>query len=181
MSMKTAAVAVVVVALAAAGAATAAAVTQKGSGALAASRSNGSLVTLHRTKLGRILATSSGMTLYLFQADRHGRSACYGKCATFWPPLVVKGKARAGSGVKGKLLGVTKRKDGKRQVTYAGHPLYRFKLDKKPGQTAGQAQDFFGGKWFGVSGAGKAIEKAATPPPPTTTAPPATTTGPYGY
>jgi hypothetical protein len=66
----------------------------------------------------------------------------------------------AGAGVKAKLLGTTKRKNGKRQVTYNGHPMYLFKLDKGAGQIAGQRQNFFGGKWFAVSAGGSANKKA---------------------
>jgi predicted lipoprotein with Yx(FWY)xxD motif len=152
------------VALAAAGVAAAAAVTHQSS---RTARSTAGRVTLHKTKIGKVLATSSGRSLYLFLADHKGKSACYGQCAVFWPPLMKKGKVRAGAGVKPKLLGTTKRKNGKLQVTYKGHPLYLFKLDKGAGQLKGQGQDFFGGKWWALSAAGKANKKS--PPAPTTT------------
>src|SRR5437763_6391558 len=154
MPKRIVAAAVVAIALAAAGAAAAAVVTHQ------SSVSTGT-VNLRQTKLGKVLAAKTGKTLYLFMADHNGRSACYGKCATFWPPLIVTGKPTAGTGVKAKLLGVTMRKDGKHQVTYRGHPLYFFKLDKSAGQVNGQGQDFFGGKWFVLSSAGTAIKKAA--------------------
>jgi predicted lipoprotein with Yx(FWY)xxD motif len=154
---------VATLALAAAGAATAAAITSRSSGT----------VTLHQTKLGKVLATRAGMSLYLFKVDKHGKSACYGSCATYWPPLLKKGALTAGTGLKARLLGTTKRKNGTLQVTYAGHPLYRFKLDKKVGQVAGQGQDFFGGKWYVLSSAGTAVTKA-----PTTTTTNTTTTAP---
>jgi predicted lipoprotein with Yx(FWY)xxD motif len=163
-------------ALVAAGVATAAAVTHQSSGSVAASGSNGTVI-LRPTNLGKVLATKSGMTLYLFMADRQGRSNCYGQCATFWPPLLKKGKVSVGAGLKAKLLAVTKRKNGTRQLTYNGHPLYRFKLDKGAGQTKGEGQDFFGGKWYVLSAAGKAVKTA--PPAGTTTN--TTTTNPYGY
>src|SRR5690349_20944925 len=83
--------------------------------------------------LGRLLVTSNGRTLYLFLKDRGGKSACYGSCATYWPPLVTTSKAVAGTGTKSSLLGTTRRKDGKLQVTYDHHPLYLFKLDSKAG------------------------------------------------
>jgi predicted lipoprotein with Yx(FWY)xxD motif len=152
-------------ALAAAGVATAAAVTHQ-SHSFAASSASAGRVTLHKTTLGKVLATSSGRTLYLFMKDKHGRSACYGQCVGYWPPLMKKGTVRAGTGVKSKLLGTTKRKNGKRQVTYAGHPLYLYKLDGGAGQVSGQGQNFFGGKWYVVSAAGKAIK--AAPPSGTT-------------
>lgn len=145
-------------ALAAAGVAAAAVVTHPRS---LAATSSSKLVTLHKTSLGKVLATGSGMTLYLFKADKGKTSVCYGQCATFWPPLLIKGKLSGGPGIKANLLGTTKRKNGTKQVTYAGHPLYRFKLDKSTGQVKGQGQDFFGGKWYVVSSSGRAITKAA--------------------
>jgi predicted lipoprotein with Yx(FWY)xxD motif len=177
MSKKIVLAAVLAVALAAAGVAAAAAVAHQSSRSQAAGRSTAGRVTLHKTKIGRILATSSGRTLYLFMADRKGKSACYGKCAAFWPPLMKKGKVRAGAGVKAKLLGTTKRKNGKLQVTYKGHPLYLFKLDKGAGQVAGQRQNFFGGVWYAVSSSGKADKKS--PPAGGTTTGTTTATNPY--
>ena len=167
------------VALAVAGVAAAAAITNpQPLRTLAASKSSasgGTKITLHKTTVGKVLATSSGMTLYLFMADKHGKSACYGQCAKFWPPAIKKGKLSAGPGVKAALLGTTKRKNGTRQVTYKGHPLYRFKLDKGSGQIKGQNQDFFGGEWFVVSSSGKANKKAPSTGGGTTTS--TTTTG----
>ena len=177
MLKKTILAAVLAIALAAAGVAAAAAVTHRSSGSLTAGQTSAGRVTLHTTKLGRVLATSSGRTLYLFLADKHGRSVCYGKCANFWPPLMKSGKLRAGAGVKAGLLGTTKRKNGKRQVTYKGHPLYLFKLDKGSGQVSGQGQNFFGGKWFVVAASGSAIKKAPPAGGGTTTG---TTTGTTG-
>jgi predicted lipoprotein with Yx(FWY)xxD motif len=162
MPKRTVLVVACAVALAAAGVAAAAAVTHQSSHSLTASQATAGRVTLHKTKLGKVLATSSGRTLYLFMVDKLGRSKCYGQCAGYWPPLMKKGKVTAGAGVKAGLLGTTKRKNGKLQVTYKRHPLYLFKLDTGAGQLKGQRQNFFGGRWFVVSAAGKAI-KAAPP------------------
>jgi predicted lipoprotein with Yx(FWY)xxD motif len=107
--------------------------------------------------LGRILVDGKGRTLYLFEKDKNRRSACYGQCATYWPPLLTRGKPAAGRGVKGSLLGVTRRAKGTMQVTYAGHPLYRYLPDTRPGQTYGQGSRDFGGRWYVVSPAGKKI------------------------
>jgi predicted lipoprotein with Yx(FWY)xxD motif len=110
------------------------------------------------SSLGRILVDRQGHTLYLFEKDKRGRSACSGTCAVYWPPAVTKGKPTAGRGVKQSLLGATRRSDGTSQITYAGHPLYRFGLDTKPGQTKGQDLHDFGAGWYVVSPAGKKIE-----------------------
>jgi predicted lipoprotein with Yx(FWY)xxD motif len=154
MKLRIALVTVAVVALAAAGVAAASAVTHTSAGA-------SGTVDLRSTKLGKVLVAKSGLTLYLFKADKSGRSVCYGQCATYWPPLLATTKPTAGTGVKATMLETIKRKDGTKQVTYAGHPLYRFKLDKKAGQVNGEGQDFFGGKWYGVNAAGKAVTHAA--------------------
>ncbi len=90
-----------------------------------------------------------------------GKSRCFGECAADWPPLMASAKLRAGSGVKASLLGTTKRKDGRRQVTYKGHPLYRFSEDRKPGQTNGEGINEFGGEWDLVSPAGASVEMGA--------------------
>jgi predicted lipoprotein with Yx(FWY)xxD motif len=147
-------------ALAAAGVAAAAAVTHQSSGSSAASSATAGKVTLHKTKIGMVLATGSGRTLYLFMKDKNGRSSCYTNCATYWPPLMKKGTLSAGAGVKANLLGTTKRKNGKLQVTYKGHPLYLYKLDHGAGQITGQRQNIFGGKWFAVSASGSPNKKA---------------------
>ena len=160
------------VALAAAGVAAAAAVTHQGS---ASSSATAGRVTLHQTKIGKILATSSGRTLYLFVKDKNRHSACYGQCAVYWPPLMKKGQLRAARGVKASLLGTTKRKNGKRQVTYKGHPLYLYKGDGGAGQLEGQRQNFFGGKWYAVSSSGRANKQAPPAGGGTTTS--TTTTG----
>jgi predicted lipoprotein with Yx(FWY)xxD motif len=161
-------------AVAAAGVATAAAFTHQ---SVASSSATAGKVTLHTTKIGNVLATSSGRTLYLFMKDKNKKSACYGQCATYWPPLMKKGKVSAAAGVKAKLLGTTKRKNGKLQVTYNGHPLYLFKLDHGAGQVAGQRQNFFGGIWYALSASGGANKKALPAQGGTTTG--TTYTNPY--
>ncbi|HEU5212026.1 MAG TPA: hypothetical protein VFU10_04595 [Gaiellaceae bacterium] len=117
----------------------------------------GTTVKVTKSRLGRILVDSRGITLYDFVADKRGRSSCYGSCATYWPPLLTKGKPHAGTGVRAALLGTTKRKDGKLEVTYNHHPLYYFIGDRKPGQTTGQGLNQFGAPWWALSPAGREI------------------------
>jgi predicted lipoprotein with Yx(FWY)xxD motif len=99
-----------------------------------------------------------GRKLYLFGKDRSRRSACYGRCTNYWPPLLTHGKPVALAGVKQVLLGTIRRANGSRQVTYAGHPLYRFIQDRNPGQTRGEGSQLFGAGWDVLSPAGKKIE-----------------------
>jgi predicted lipoprotein with Yx(FWY)xxD motif len=119
----------------------------------------GAKVAIAKSRLGRILVDSKGITLYDFVKDKGPTSACYGACAALWPPLITKGKPVAGPGVRASLLGTTKRKDGKLEVTYAGRPLYYFVTDKKPGQTTGQGINQFGAPWWVLSPAGKEIHR----------------------
>ena len=65
-------------------------------------------------------------------------------------------------GVRASLLGLTKRTDGKRQVTYAGHPLYTFSLDRRAGETSGQGLTDFGGSWNVVAASGRAVKSTAS-------------------
>jgi predicted lipoprotein with Yx(FWY)xxD motif len=107
--------------------------------------------------VGRVLVNSKGLTIYLFKKDAGTKSACFGDCASNWPPVRVSGKPTAGSGVKASLLGTTKRSDGKPQATYNGHPLYLFQGDQNPGDTNGQAITAFGAAWYALSPAGNQV------------------------
>ena len=114
------------------------------------------------SSLGRIIVDVRGRTLYLFEKDTRRHSACTGACAAYWPPLLTHGKPTTAARVKRSLLGVIRRANGTRQVTYAGHPLYRFALDTKPGQTNGEGRQDFGAGWDALTPAGKKIEKDAS-------------------
>jgi predicted lipoprotein with Yx(FWY)xxD motif len=114
------------------------------------------------TKLGKVLVGGNGKTLYLFEKDKGTKSSCSGACAKAWPPLLTKGKPKAGTGVKASKLGTTKRSDGTTQVTYNGHPVYGFKNDAKAGDTNGQGLTAFGAEWYVLSPAGKEIKKAGS-------------------
>jgi predicted lipoprotein with Yx(FWY)xxD motif len=151
-------------------------------------------VRVRKTRLGTILVDPRGRTLYLFKRDSGTKSACFGACATAWPPLRAGSKPVAGHGAKASLVGTTGRSDGRPQVTYNGHPLYTFVMDTKAGETNGEGLTAFGGRWFVVSPAGKQISHStskstrgassspagapAATPAPTTAAPPAPTAAP---
>ena len=102
-----------------------------------------SVVATKTTSLGTFLVDAKGRALYLWDADHGAKSACSGACAQAWPPLTSA---------------TTRRADGSREVTYAGHPLYYYEGDSTPGQTTGQGSDSFGSPWWVVSPAGKAIQ-----------------------
>jgi predicted lipoprotein with Yx(FWY)xxD motif len=100
-------------------------------------------------KLGPILTDPKGMTVYLFTKDTpgSGTSACYGGCATAWPPLLATGDLSLPAGTPGTLATIT-RTDGAKQVTYNGAPLYYYATDKVAGDTTGQN---VGKVWFVVT------------------------------
>lgn len=122
--------------------------------------SSASAVTLKATSspLGTILVDQDGKTLYLFEADSQNKSNCSGGCLNLWPPVMANGKATAGSGVTAGMIGTA---TGSSQVTYAGHPLYWFSGDTKAGDTNGEGLDDFGGEWYAISPAGKAVVQSS--------------------
>jgi len=124
-----------------------------------AAAAKGPVVSTASSSLGRILVNSRGHTLYLFEKDKHGKSACVGNCASFWPPLIAAAKPRAAAGARASLLGTTRRSDGRIQVTYNRHPLYSFVKDTRKGQTHGEGVDAFGAEWYAVSPAGAKVDK----------------------
>ena len=107
---------------------------------------------------GKALIGRDGRTLYLFQADKNGTSACTGACAAAWPPYTVTGAPQAGSGVSQALLGTITRPDGTMQLTYNGHPLYYFTADAAGGTARGQGVKAFGAEWYVVGAGGGKID-----------------------
>ena len=94
-----------------------------------------------------VLTNAQGLTLYSFAPDSPTKSACYGSCAAYWPP--VPGNVSAGSGVTGKI-GTIKRAGGSTQATYDGHPLYTYIGDHGPGQDSGNKINLNDGLWLDV-------------------------------
>jgi predicted lipoprotein with Yx(FWY)xxD motif len=116
----------------------------------------GARVTAKSSRFGKVLFDGRGYALYLFGADGRKRSTCYGACAKAWPPFFTKSKPVAGPGVRAGLLGTTRRRDGRLQVTYAGHPLYYY-VDDGRGEIKCQNVSEFGGLWLVVAPNGKAV------------------------
>jgi predicted lipoprotein with Yx(FWY)xxD motif len=108
--------------------------------------------------LGHIVVNGSDRTLYIFEKDTKGTSACNGACAAYWPPLLTSGKPVVLAGVDHSLVGTTTRADGSKQVTYNGWPVYTFIGDKQPGQTSGEGLTDFGAGWDALTPAGAKIE-----------------------
>ncbi len=89
---------------------------------------------------GKVLTDAKGMTLYTFDKDKGGKSACNGPCATNWPPLMATTGEKGGKGYS-----QIKRNDGKMQWAYKGKPLYAWSKDQKPGDITGDG--FLNGAW----------------------------------
>jgi predicted lipoprotein with Yx(FWY)xxD motif len=124
--------------------------------AVPGAESGAGVVSLGNTKeLGLVLVDSNGLTLYDFHKDKGTTSSCYGPCAEGWPPMLTEGEPTVGNGASASKLGTTERKDGTTQVTYAGHPLYAFVEDKKPGEANGNDVSAFGAQWYALKGSGE--------------------------
>ena len=94
-------------------------------------------------KVGGVLVNSAGKTLYVFDKDSGGKSACNGPCAANWPPLMVSSNSAVASGD----WSIITRDDGSKQWAYEGKPLYMWSKDAKPGDMTG---DGFNGVWHVV-------------------------------
>jgi predicted lipoprotein with Yx(FWY)xxD motif len=114
-----------------------------------------------------VLVNKFGRTLYMSAGDQHRRSNCYGDCTAVWKPVMATGPVVAGSGANKKLLGTTRRKNGKRQVTYNHHPLYLYiAAAESVGAYDGQGCDVTGSPvqpgetaiWRALSARGTAIK-----------------------
>ena len=125
---------------------------------LAAAKTDASpTLTVRSSQYGRILFDGSNRALYAFTRDGRGRpSTCYGACAAAWPPYIVSGKLTAGAGVKRSLFGTTRRRDGRRQLTYRGWPLYYYAHDPV-GRVLCQNVFEFGGLWLVVRPSGNLV------------------------
>ncbi|HWD64762.1 MAG TPA: hypothetical protein VG405_06270 [Solirubrobacteraceae bacterium] len=120
---------------------------------------SGPTVKLANTSRGKLLVDSRGFTLYLFTKDTHNVNSCVKVtgCTAAWPALTVTGQPSAGSGVSKSLLGTIKLPNGREQVTYAGHPLYGYTGDSRPGSTSYIGATSFGGAWPAANAAGKPV------------------------
>jgi predicted lipoprotein with Yx(FWY)xxD motif len=131
-------------------------------GAASSSAASGALtIETHSGPLGTFLTDGQGRTLYMFASDTPTKSTCSGQCAVFWPPVTSTAGPLASGGATMSDIGKVKRADGSAQVTYAGHPLYYFKLDTAAGDTKGQARTDFGAAWWALTGKGVPITAAA--------------------
>ena len=114
-------------------------------------------VIVRSSAFGRVLFDGRDFVLYGFTRDARTKSRCSGACAKAWPPYIVKRRPRAGPGVAAARLGTIRRSNGSLQATYAGHPLYYYVGDTKPGQILCQDVTEFGGSWRVVRPSGRLV------------------------
>jgi predicted lipoprotein with Yx(FWY)xxD motif len=86
-----------------------------------------------------MLTNNAGMTLYTFDKDAGGKSACNGPCVGNWPPLMAAADAKASGD-----WSIITRDDGGKQWAYKAKPLYTWAKDSKPGDKTG---DNFNNVW----------------------------------
>src|SRR3954452_4778232 len=133
---------------------------------------------LRKTSFGTILVDSHGRSLYAFGHDLKNKSRCKGACASNWPPASSPAHPTVASAIdKSKLMVIT-RAGGSHQLSYNGHPLYRFIADSKPGDVNGENIVAFGGKWDVLNKSGKIVTKKPSSSSSTTTG---GNTNPYPY
>jgi predicted lipoprotein with Yx(FWY)xxD motif len=120
----------------------------------AAGERGGTRLRVRRSEFGRMLFDSERRAVYVFERDRQRKSVCYGECAEAWPPVVTDGDPVAGRGVRARLLGTVKRRSGKRQVTYAGKPLYYY-AHEGPREVRCHNVNLNGGFWWVIGPDGR--------------------------
>jgi predicted lipoprotein with Yx(FWY)xxD motif len=106
-------------------------------------------------ELGLVLVDSRGFTLYASAEETDRRPACYAACNRIWLPLLTAGAPQPSNGTAAAKLGTVRRRDGKTQVTYAGHPLYSFVPDRGPGEARGNGFLSYGKRWHALEGSGE--------------------------
>ncbi|MDQ2894270.1 MAG: hypothetical protein M3Y09_01270 [Actinomycetota bacterium] len=117
-------------------------------------------VKLASTSIGKILVNGKGFTVYAFSKDRRNTDVCKTKsgCTMTWPPLTTSAGVTVGSGLNARLLGTIKLSTGVKQVTYSGHPLYRYSFDSSRAATDYVGARQFGGQWDALNAAGRPVK-----------------------
>jgi predicted lipoprotein with Yx(FWY)xxD motif len=108
-----------------------------------------------KAKVGEVLVDAQGRTLYRFTAEAQGRPVCTGSCVEAWPPATV-----ADDGELPERVATVKRPDGGQlQLTYDGHPLYRYSGDRSTADAKGEG---VGGQWYVIKASGGGGEGGGT-------------------
>jgi predicted lipoprotein with Yx(FWY)xxD motif len=113
----------------------------------ASSAAKAPVASAQKAKVGRVIVDAEGRTLYRFTAEAQGRPVCTGACVKTWPPATVS----ADGGLPDHVATVDRPDGGGLQLTYDGHPLYRYAGDHAAGDANG---DGVGGQWYVVKAGG---------------------------
>jgi len=118
------------------------------------SGSTGTRISVAGSRFGRMLWGPKRQAIYIFERDAPDRTRCYGECARAWPPVYTNGRPVAGPGARQSLLASIRRRDGRRQVTYAGRPLYYY-AHEGPREVLCHNVNLNGGLWWVVGADGR--------------------------
>jgi predicted lipoprotein with Yx(FWY)xxD motif len=100
-----------------------------------------------KAKVGSVIVDAQGRTLYRFTAEAQGVPVCTGECVGTWPPAL----ASSATGLPEHVATVKRPDGGKLQLTYDGHPLYRYAGDQTKADANGEG---VGGQWYVVKAGG---------------------------
>jgi predicted lipoprotein with Yx(FWY)xxD motif len=110
-----------------------------------------------KAKVGSVIVDAQGRTLYRFTAEAQGVPVCTGECVGTWPPAL----ASSDKGLPEHVATVKRPDGGKLQLTYDGHPLYRYAGDQTKADANGEG---VGGQWFVVKAGGGESESQSEQP-----------------
>jgi len=96
-----------------------------------------------KAKVGSVIVDAQGRTLYRFTAEAQGVPVCTGDCIGTWPPAL----ASSAAGLPKHVATVKRPDGGQLQLTYDGHPLYRYAGDQSKSDANGEG---VGGQWYVV-------------------------------
>ena len=133
------------------------------SGASGASDAGSTVVaSARKAKVGSVIVDAQGRTLYRFTAEAQGVPVCTAACVGTWPPATVS----AATGLPKHVATVKRPDGGKLQLTYDGHPLYRYAGDQSKADANGEG---VGGQWFVLkAGGGDSADSTSQPAKPDT-------------
>ena len=100
-----------------------------------------------KAKVGTVIVDAQGRTLYRFTAEAQGVPVCTGDCVGTWPPAL----ASSATGLPKHVATVKRPDGGQLQLTYDGHPLYRYAGDQSKSDANGEG---VGGQWYVVKAGG---------------------------
>jgi predicted lipoprotein with Yx(FWY)xxD motif len=126
---------------------------------------SGAVASAKKANVGSVIVDAQGRTLYRFTAEAQGVPVCIGDCVATWLPAL----ASSASGLPKHVATVKRPDGGKLQLTYDGHPLYRYAGDQSKADANGEG---VGGQWFVLKSVGGAPSKPAQP---------SSAKGSYGY